>query len=294
MFKTSQLFDNFLKSPIKLKIFFSFIFIFFAIIMVSISFVVNYNYENKFMNQDIHKKATSLIDSKLVMFKHHMDMYRFSLEAVSNNDIFKSYLKTSTNKKDAASIFETIIGSDNNIMQIRYIDQNGMENIRFDRSERGLRYKKVNDKDLQNKKDRYYFKEVSTLKESSPMWISDIDLNIENGKVQQPHVPTVRFAKPVYSDNEFKGIVILNIFMKDILKSLTNSPMFTISLLDKEGEFLIGKKEIDGSVVDYSWSKYLLKEVDIKHFAPKYINQILNSYEFHSELFHTKRISAQL
>ncbi|MDB2405310.1 EAL domain-containing protein [Arcobacteraceae bacterium] len=294
MLEISRFFDKILKNPLKLKFFFAFSFIFFAIVIVTISFIVNYTYESKYMSEDMHNKASSTIQNKVKEFKHYINMHRFSMEAISNNGIFKNYLKTPTTKNNVIDLFETIIGSDQNVMQIRYIDENGAENIRIDRSQKEYLYKVIHDKDLQNKKDRYYFKEISKLKENSPMWISDIDLNIENGKIQQPHVPTVRFGKPVYSGNEFKGIIILNIFMKDILNSLTKSDMFLISLMDKDGEFLIGKDEIDNSIVDYSWSKFLLKKVNIENYAPEYINQILNTYEFRSELFHSRKISSEV
>lgn len=284
-------FNSFIQNPLKLRLFFAFTFIFFAMIIATISFAVNYTYENKYVANEVHKKAISLINDKTQYLKYHFDIQKSRLNSISENSIFQDYLEDKQNKTNITSLFEQIIASDRNIMQIRYIDKNGLENIRIDRNGKDYSYKIIKENALQNKKDRYYFKEVAQLKEHSGVWISDIDLNIENGKIQKPYVPTVRLAIPVYHNTQFDGIIILNIFMEDILKTITNSSMFIISLVDSEGDFLVAKSEVDGKLVDLSWSKYHLTKLDTQHFAPKHIAQILNSYEFDSEMYHAKKIS---
>lgn len=294
MSKISSLFTNFLKSPMKLKLSFAFIFITFAILIASISFIVNYNYENKYIKNEIHDKAISFIKEKNIYLKQHIDRHRHTLNSISHNKIFKNYIQNKKSKIAVTSLFEHIIASDQNIMQIRYIDKDGMENVRLDRSEKNLSYTILENVILQDKKDRYYFQEVSKMGKKNGVWISKIDLNIENGKIQTPYVPTVRLAVPIYQDAKFEGIVILNIFMKDILNNMTSSSLFTVSLIDGNGDFLIGKAEIDGTLYDFSWSKYLLKKIDLESFAPNYIQQILTSHEFDSEHYHSKKISTSV
>ena len=68
--------------------------------------------------------------------------------------------------------------------QIRYIDANGDEKIRINFSEKGGYV--VPAKDLQNKKDRYYFAETVKLNEES-VYVSPLDLNIEQGKIEIPY-----------------------------------------------------------------------------------------------------------
>lgn len=289
-----KLFDRFLESPVKIKLFFSASFIFFAILIVSISFMINYNYENSYLKKDIQEKSSSLINIKVANLKNHIQRHKSSLEALSQNNIFRNYVKNMDDKSKVTSLFEQIIASNNDVMQLRYLDENGFENIRLERSDYKQSYKIIEDSALQNKKDRYYFQEVSKLNENSPVWVSDIDLNIEHGQVQKPYMPTIRFAMPVFVDAKFKGIVIINVFMKDILKELTDSSIFTISLMDKDGEFLVGQYEVDGKLIDFSWSRYLLKKLDIKKFAPDYFAKPINSFEFISDEIHSKRISSEV
>ncbi len=290
--KSTSLLERFLKSPFKLKIFFSLIFIFFAVIIAAITFLVNYNYEKNYIKEQIHTEALSFMENKVTYLKQNVDKYKYKLKSLADNDIFTSYLESKNNKKDLIALFENDIASDKNIMQIRYIKKNGKEDVRLQRNEEGFGYEIVKDEALQDKKDRYYFKEVSQLAEESAVWTSDIDLNIEYGKIQKPYVPTLRFGIPVYQNSRFEGIIILNIFMKGILNDITSSDLFIISLMDKDGEFLIGYHEYDGRLLDYSWSKYLLKKIDINNFAPKeYIEQFLGAYQFYSESFHSKQIN---
>lgn len=291
MSKLSIIFNNFLKSPIKLRLFFAFAFIIFAIIITIISFIVTYSYESNYINQEVESKAGSFISDKTRYLKDIVDVHKQKLNAVTTNPLFKKYLQTGNEKESVKALFEQIIASDKYIMQVRYIDAYGEEQIRFERNEEGYSYKQIKDTLLQNKKDRYYFQEVSKRSENSPIWISDIDLNVENGKIQRPYVPTMRFAIPVFSENKFSGIVIINIFMKTILKDITSSSLFIVSLLDKDGECLVGYGERDGKILDFSWSRYLLEKVDIKRFAPQYIENILHAAEFSSDIYNSKKIN---
>ena len=286
--------NNFLKSPLQLKLFFAFMFIFFALIIATISFVINYNYENQYISSNISEKADSFFKNKTEYLEHYVSKNKNRLKSIRNNTIFVEYVKHKKEKENITNLFEQIISTDKEVMQIRYIDKEGMEKVRLERSDIGNDYKIVEDLYLQNKKDRYYFTEVKKLNNNSKVWISDIDLNIEHGKIEKPYVPTMRFATPVYIDNKFEGIVIINLFMKDILDHLTESSEFIVSLIDKDGEFLVGNNEIDGKLIDYSWSRYLIKNINIKNYAPNFIEDILNTEEFHSEYFFSKRISREV
>lgn len=53
--------------------------------------------------------------------------------------------------------------------------------------------------DLQYKGNRYYFKDSIGL-EKDQIFVSALDLNVENGKVEIPHKPMIRFATPVFDN----------------------------------------------------------------------------------------------
>ncbi len=72
--------------------------------------------------------------------------------------------------------------------QLRYIDSETNERIRINRDSGDVYI--VPPEQLQNKGDRYYFAEAV----AQPLWslyVSPIDLNIENGKIEEPWMPTI-------------------------------------------------------------------------------------------------------
>lgn len=289
-----KMYDSFLASKIKIRIFFAFSFIFFALIITAITFIINYKYEENYLKKSIKIDAFDYINNKQVYLNNILHMHKHNLIALSHNQIFKDYIGQMKDKKSVVPLFEQVIKSHKNIMQLRYIDKNGMENIRLDRPSLGDDYYLVDDKKLQNKSSRYYFTETKKIFTKNKVWISDIDLNIENGKVQIPYVPTIRITVPIYDKEKFKGILIINLFMKNILNSMTSSKEFIVSLLDKNGDILIGKNEINGKVIDYSWSKYMLEKIDMSKFLPDTIDSILNSEIYFSDTLYSKNISKEL
>jgi diguanylate cyclase (GGDEF)-like protein len=105
--------------------------------------------------------------------------------------------------------------------QIRYIDETGMEKIRIN-----LLHNKaveITDNELQNKKDRYYFIEAMQFKKGE-IYVSPFDLNMEQGKIEEPYKPMIRFATPVFDDvGKPRGIVIFNYLGQSILDKIENS-----------------------------------------------------------------------
>lgn len=70
--------------------------------------------------------------------------------------------------------------------QIRWIDETGMERLRIDYDD--LKPNITPYGQLQYKGDRYYFKAASALDEGE-IYISPLDLNIENGSIEIPYKP---------------------------------------------------------------------------------------------------------
>jgi len=123
--------------------------------------------------------------------------------------------------------------------QIRYIDINGDELIRININENGGY--SVPDSELQNKKDRYYFYESVKLNKED-VYISPLDLNIENGKIEEPIKPMIRLSTPIYGDKgELKGIIVLNYLAEhtlDRFRELAKNSQGEIMLLNSKGYWL--------------------------------------------------------
>lgn len=123
--------------------------------------------------------------------------------------------------------------------QIRFIDLNGNEVIRVNYETSGATLR--NSEDLQNKADRYYFTETISLSKNQ-VYISKLDLNVENGQIEEPIMPMIRLATPYYDNNgEIKGIVVLNYSADDILSQvdkIASTSHGDIFMLNSDGYWL--------------------------------------------------------
>jgi len=149
--------------------------------------------------------------------------------------------------------------------QIRFIDVEGNEVIRINYSQNGALL--VDKPDLQNKKERYYFTDTIKLKENE-IYISKLDLNIENNSIEEPIKPMFRISMPYYdSKGVLKGIIILNYLANDLLNqiekvaSTSNGNEF---LLNADGYWIYDSKNSENA-----WSFMYEDKADIS-FLNKY------------------------
>lgn len=125
------------------------------------------------------------------------------------------------------------------IYQIRFIDADGKESVRIDRSDTRLLF--VQDADLQMKRDRYYFQESISI-EPGQVYVSPLDLNIEHGQVELPERPVIRFATPIVDRHGVKqGVLIINLhaaYLLDQIEHLAGGRGGISYLFDRSGFFL--------------------------------------------------------
>ncbi len=122
--------------------------------------------------------------------------------------------------------------------QVRYLDESGMEKVRANYNSGNPRI--VPEDELQHKKARYYFNEISALQRGE-IYVSPFDLNVENEKVEVPFKPIIRFGTPVFDSKGNKhGVVILNYLAKNLLNYLQSTPMSSgqLIILNSEGYWL--------------------------------------------------------
>ncbi|MCI0468526.1 MAG: cache domain-containing protein [Nitrospirae bacterium] len=119
---------------------------------------------------------------------------------------------------------------------MRYIDEKGMEIVRVDD---GV---PVSDKKLQDKSDRYYFKDAARL-DKGMVYVSPLDLNKEWGKIEVPFRPVIRYSVPVFDKNGMnRGIVITNVDARQILQRLqsnTTAGHVKTMLVDTNGYYML-------------------------------------------------------
>ncbi len=136
--------------------------------------------------------------------------------------------------------FASFAGTHADIFQTRYIDETGMEIVRVETRDGTLSILPA--ARLQNKAHRYYFAEAMTL-DPGEVLITPLDLNREQGELQVPYIPTIRYATPVQRpDGSPGGIIILNLDAAPLLafaRADTDSTNgLLLSVVDENGFYL--------------------------------------------------------
>ncbi len=183
----------------------------------------------------------------------HLELMKFSmtrdlevlvadLHVLVNSETLRNYIESPTSITLASLENRlAIFSADRKIYdQIRYLNRDGQEIVRinYNFGEPSI----VLQNQLQNKKDRYYFQNTIN-KESGEVYLSPLDLNIEQGEVEIPYKPVLRLAAPVfYINRNVAGMVVLNYRAGLMLGRFTTissaNPQFEYFLINQDGYWL--------------------------------------------------------
>ncbi len=201
------------------------------------------------------------------------------LSSIAGSDEFVAYQQGERGKIER--FFLWIAQNHKDIYQLRYIDAKGMEKIRIDRKTMGQEAYIV--KDLQDKSDRDYFQQARLAK-ADQLSYSDLDLNVEHGKVEVPYVPVIRIMFPLQKEGEFDGLLIVNVFMKDVLDKFFNTGLYDMILCDSEGYPIIHHNS------EFSWGRYQSRPYRIMTEFGEVGRELLQSDFFRSETLVSQRL----
>jgi sigma-B regulation protein RsbU (phosphoserine phosphatase) len=126
--------------------------------------------------------------------------------------------------------------------QLRYLDARGRELIRIQRGPGGVY--PVAGEELQDKSERYYVQEGLKLGHGQ-VYVSRLDLNVEEGRVEEPPRPMLRFVAPVRdSQGGMRGLVVINYDASSMLEGLDSAWLARghVELVDHEGWWLVGRR----------------------------------------------------
>ena len=234
------------------KLIFTLYFIVFGVLITALSTLISYNIHVVNIKDTIDRYAQEVSYSKINDFlKPNLDKMNALTTALADDKTLEQYVKNNDKSKlkELNNLFLTFANSEKNIMQVRYIDASGQEIIRVNRDNlQSLPYIVPKTK-LQDKSLRDYFTIVKKIP-TQKIWHSDIDLNVENGKIDVPYRPTFRIAIPLFKTDKFAGMVIVNMLVNDLFSSIQSSPIFNIYIIDKYGNYILHPNE------RYSWNKY--------------------------------------
>ena len=267
---------------LKKKIFLAFL-VYGFFVFVTVEFV-NYSFDRKYIVKQWIDNAKSYA------YKVQKDTRRFAwghrriLEVLQESEIFTKHYKPQEPISPLLNtLFLDLAKTQDDIMQLRFIDNDGNERIRVDRIRSQAPVFLVKPQDLQNKKDRYYFQETMALK-AGEIWYSKIDLNMEHGKIEYPLKPVLRVATPVEIDGKRVGMFIVNIFAKQFLKSIMQTSMFDVYLIDSDGHILVEPTH------QHCWQHYLPQNRAYKPPFAEKLQDIIHAKKYATNNFYARAL----
>ncbi len=130
--------------------------------------------------------------------------------------------------------------------QLRYLDGSGKERVRVNYNN-GVPNVVVRE-GLQDKSNRYYFSDAIVLNREE-VFVSPLDLNVENGEIEKPLKPMIRFATPVYDAMDSKrGVLLINYLADALLADIERAGELaqgSVMLVNAEGYWLLNSENSD-------------------------------------------------
>jgi PAS domain S-box-containing protein len=122
-----------------------------------------------------------------------------------------------------------------NVYKIRLFDMTGQELIRINRLSTGMEV--VPPEQLQNKSTRYFFKELKTLS-AGEVYVSPLDLNVEDEKIEVPWVPVIRVGTPLVGAGlRSKTLLLINYDTQAFLERMSG---LGLMLCNSDGYYMAG------------------------------------------------------
>jgi len=224
----------------------------YTLIIFSLFLLLGLLFFNAAVNTEFKHKKHVLIQKESNILHESMSIIQNEIYQIDQDLFFLKYVVENyiNNKICRESLSNTILHFSKAKMkydQIRFIDKTGMEIVRINRTPEKVYG--VDKEQLQNKALRYYFRDTFSL-DNNNIFVSPMDLNVENGAIELPHKPTIRIGTPVYNKNgEKAGIVLLNFLggrINELLEEYYGGSYLdndNFEVLNKEGYWLISNDE---------------------------------------------------
>lgn len=220
--------------------------LFISILLLGLLFVTQYNAIKKsqinMMSSDLNAYSVHLdnemayVTSNLLLLEH----------IVSNRDVLEinDSVVSFTSDEDKAILAEDLldwIRNERIYDQIRIIDLNGNEIIRVNNNNGEPLI--VDESDLQNKSQRYYFQNSINLANDT-IYFSRLDLNIENDEIEYVNgkpKEMLRIASTIFDENDqLLGVIVVNYLAENLFHDIETqaSNDITFSVINEDGYFL--------------------------------------------------------
>lgn len=160
----------------------------------------------------LQSHETGQVKAAAHVLQHDFEKVTSDLMILAHAPFVRRFLESGSaeHKKGMTELFVDVLQEKQIYDQIRYLDASGKEVIRINLQ--AGKAQVVPEADLQDKKGRYFFQDSIRLSEDE-VYVSPLDLNIEQGKIETPYKPMIRIGTPVFNRaGEKKGVILLNLY----------------------------------------------------------------------------------
>ncbi len=234
-------------------------------------FLAGFYFNNKMSLSEIKIQAKNDVSLAANLAFHDFLTIIGDLKILSGNKLVIDLFDKNTDvaREDGLNELVNLVKARKFYDQARLIDEHGMEILRVEFN--GNTPVIVPAANLQDKSDRYYFRDTIGLPRGA-VFVSQFDLNVENGKIEKPFKPVLRFATPIIdSSGHSRGILILNFLGKVALNIIRETVPASVGiplLLDYKGNYLIGHSQ------DEEWGSVLGSNKSFRKDYPRAWNAI--------------------
>ena len=162
------------------------------------------------------------ISKDLLSISRHINVSELARSVNSSNDI-----QISEQQNMVTKLFEFFSQVHKTYKQIQFIDRFGHEHVRINYSDNTTHVTPLSQ--LKDKSKKHYFKETINMTSGS-VYISQLELNIENESTEPPYNHVIRFAAPVFADGKQAGIVVFKII------ACADNPFISHKIIDDKTE----------------------------------------------------------
>ncbi|MGB5855149.1 MAG: diguanylate cyclase [Oceanisphaera sp.] len=233
--------------PIKRLIFKRFVafFVLFCVIVLALAGPIYWQYAQEQQQRLLAQEETSVVATTQMIQKEMYEQLHL-LDLLKNSPAMVEYLSSgsATDRTRLEVLFKNTATTYSRFDQIRLLDNSGHELVRVNTPQGEVQV--VPSERLQDKSHRYYFTEAKALA-ADQVFVSRMDLNVEQGVIEQPHKPMLRFVTPVLdADGDRAGVLILNFMAQNMLERFRLQMSRRIDqqgmLLDPQGFWLSNHK----------------------------------------------------
>lgn len=211
-------------------------------VLLGIGLPIYSEYETGLKEQLLAQEEVSVASAKQMIQKEIYEQLHI-LDMIIESNPLKSYLdnnKSEQNKRQLEALLQNISAAFHRFDQIRVLDNSGQEKVRVNLIDG--KAVTVAEAFLQDKSASYYFKAAKKI-HIGQIYVSAMDLNVEQGKIVEPYQPTLRFTTPLEdSQGKPKGMLVINYSAKGMLEQfrdiLTQRVDQQGMLLDSQGYWL--------------------------------------------------------